>query len=100
MRGFDGETVLAGERGFYLRNELSLPLAASAHTVYLGFDMGRVAGPATRQLAGRHLAGAAIGLRGNLAGLSCDLFAGWPLGKPPDFPAKHPVFGFSLSYVY
>lgn len=100
VRGFDGETVLAGERGFYLRNDISLPLAASAHAVYLGIDMGRVAGPATRQLAGRHLAGAAIGLRGNLAGLSYDLFAGCPLSRPPDFPAKHPAFGFSLSYVY
>lgn len=100
VRGFDGETVLAGERGFYLRNDFSLPLAASAHAVYLGLDVGRVAGPATRELAGRRLAGAALGLRGRLGSLAYDLFAGWPLSKPPDFPARHPVFGFSLSVDY
>ena len=100
VRGFSGETVLAGERGFYLRNDVSLPLAGSAHAVYLGLDAGQVAGPATHQLAGKHLAGAALGLRGNLGSLSYDLFAGWPLKKPPGFAEKHPVFGFNLSVQY
>ena len=100
MRGFDGETVLAGERGFYLRNEVSLPLAGSAHAIYLGLDAGQVSGPATRQLPGRHLAGAALGLRGSLGSISYDLFAGWPWKKPPGFPDKNPVFGFSLSVQY
>lgn len=100
VRGFDGETVLAGERGFYLRNEVSLPLAGSAQAIYLGLDAGQVSGPATRQLPGKQLAGAALGLRGNLGSLSYDLFAGWPLKKPPGFAEKHLVFGFSLSVQY
>ena len=100
VRGFDGEAVLAAERGFSLRNDVSLPLAGSAHAVYLGLDAGQVAGPATRQLARKYLAGAALGLRGNLGSLSYDLFAGWPLKKPPGFAGTHPVFGFSLSVQY
>ena len=100
VRGFDGESVLAAERGFYLRNDVSLPLAGSGHAVYLGLDAGRVDGPASRQLAGRYLAGATLGLRGTLGSLSHDLFAGWPLKKPPGFAGSHPVFGFSLSVQY
>jgi len=100
VRGFDGEAVLAAERGFYLRNDISLPLADSGHAVYLGLDAGQVSGPATRQLAGRHLAGAALGLRGNLGKVSYDLFTGWPVKKPPGFAGTHPVFGFSLSVQY
>lgn len=100
VRGFNGEAVLAAERGFSLRNDVSLPLAGSAHAFYLGVDAGQVAGPATRQLARKYLAGAALGLRGNLGSLSYDLFAGWPLKKPPGFAGTHPVFGFSLSVQY
>lgn len=100
VRGFSGETVLAAERGFYLRNDVSLPLAASTHAAYLGLDVGQVGGPATRELAGNRLAGAALGLRGSVGGFTYDLFAGWPLSKPASFPAKHPVFGFSLSVQY
>ena len=100
VRGFSGETVLAAERGFYLRNDVSVPLAASAHAAYLGLDVGQVGGPASRQLAGNQLAGAALGLRGIAGSLSYDLFAGMPLRQPPGFPARHAVFGFSLSAQY
>ncbi len=64
VRGFDGENLLAGERGFYWRNELQAPLGGSGQALYAGLEL--VFGPTTAALAGTQLAGAVIGLRGGL----------------------------------
>lgn len=104
VRGFDGERTLAAERGGYWRNDLETPLGASGQSLYLGLDYGRVGGPGARALAGRQLAGAAIGLRGALPGgdgtASYDLFAGWALQKPPGFVTSRPALGFQLSFQF
>ena len=63
VRGFDGELTLMGERGWVLRNEIGLPVGAGQE-LYAGADYGHVAGPSTRWLQGRNLAGAVIGVRG------------------------------------
>lgn len=42
MRGFDGELTLAGERGFFFRNELDIPLAQSGQSAYVGIDIGKI----------------------------------------------------------
>jgi hemolysin activation/secretion protein len=101
VRGFDGETTLAAERGFYWRNELQVPLGQTGHAVYAGVDYGRVFGPNTAFLAGTQLAGAVIGIRGGmpsqLAGVSYDLFAGTPIYKPAAFPAARCTVGFQMT---
>ncbi|WP_322063516.1 ShlB/FhaC/HecB family hemolysin secretion/activation protein, partial [Paraburkholderia tropica] len=79
VRGFDGETMLAAERGFYWRNELQWPVLQTGQTLYAGIDYGRVLGPNTAALAGTQLAGAVIGIRGGVptkyVGVTYDLFA-------------------------
>lgn len=97
VRGFDGEQTLAGERGAYLRNTLTLPLGMVAP--YLGVDLGRVAGPST-QAGHRQLAGAVLGLRGSYSGLSWDLFAGRRIHAPRGFDSEQPTTGFQLIYQY
>jgi hemolysin activation/secretion protein len=87
VRGFDGETTLAAERGFYLRNGIDLPLAGSGQSVYVGVDYGQVFGPSVRYQPGDRLAGATLGLRGSYSGLSYDLFAGGRCSSPPVFTA-------------
>ena len=62
MRGFDGELTLMGERGWVLRNEIGLPVGAGQE-LYAGADWAMRAGPSTRWLQGRNLAGAVIGAR-------------------------------------
>lgn len=99
VRGFDGENVLAAERGWLLRNELILPLQGIESAAYLGLDAGGVDGPTAGVLAGRRLAGAVLGLRGNLHGLSFDLFAGAPLHKPDRFDAPARTAGFRIAYA-
>jgi hemolysin activation/secretion protein len=112
VRGFDGELTLAAERGFYLRNELDLPIASSGQIGYLGLDYGQVYGPSVRGwpatsdrlgnpgLLGNKLAGAAIGIRGGLFGLNYDVFSSWALYKPQGFSTAMPAVGFNLSYQY
>ena len=100
VRGFDGETVLAAERGYFLRNDIELPLGSSGQSLYAGLDYGELFGPSVRQLPGSRLAGAAVGVRGSAHGLAYDLFAGWALHKPAGYATRNPVFGFNLSYQF
>ncbi|MGF6604532.1 hemolysin activation/secretion protein [Paraburkholderia sp. GAS448] len=101
VRGFDGETMLAAERGFYWRNELQLPIGQTGQSLYAGIDYGRVFGPNTAFLVGTQLAGAVIGVRGSVpakyGAFAWDLFAGTPLYKPSDFPTAKVTLGFQLT---
>ena len=100
VRGFDGDTILAAERGFFVRNDIELPLGASAQSLYAGVDYGQLSGPSVQHLPGSRLAGAAVGLRGSTHGLGYDVFAGWALHKPAGFATRNPVFGFNLSVQF
>ncbi|MBN3766958.1 ShlB/FhaC/HecB family hemolysin secretion/activation protein [Burkholderia sp. Ac-20365] len=104
VRGFDGETMLAAEKGFYWRNELQWPVFQTGQTLYAGIDYGRVFGPNTAILAGTQLAGAVIGIRGGIpakyAGLSYDLFAGTPMYKPAGFPTARLTAGVQATMQF
>ncbi|MFL9942151.1 ShlB/FhaC/HecB family hemolysin secretion/activation protein [Paraburkholderia graminis] len=101
VRGFDGETMPAAEKGFYWRNELQMPLGQTGQTLYTGIDYGHVFGPNTAFLAGTQLAGAVIGLRGSvgtrIGGLAYDVFAGTPVYKPAAFPTARVTLGFQAT---
>ena len=94
VRGFDGERTLAAEQGWYLRNEIEIPLAASGQALTSASTMA-TSWPRRRQLAGRSLTGAVVGARRRLR-LNYDLFAGWALAKPDGFATQRPVVGFQL----
>jgi hemolysin activation/secretion protein len=101
VRGFDGETMLAAEKGFYWRNELQMPIGQTGQSLYAGIDCGRVFGPNTTFLAGTQLAGAVIGIRGVLparfAAFSYDLFVGTPIYKPDGFPSARATVGVQAT---
>ncbi|MCB1906519.1 MAG: ShlB/FhaC/HecB family hemolysin secretion/activation protein [Rhodocyclaceae bacterium] len=97
VRGFDGENVLAGERGWVLRNELSLPIAGASG--FAAVDHGRVAGRSADRLAGRRLTGAVLGVRGAMHGAHYELFVGAPLDKPSRFEAPARTAGFRVAYT-
>ncbi|WP_026201498.1 ShlB/FhaC/HecB family hemolysin secretion/activation protein [Cupriavidus sp. UYPR2.512] len=105
VRGFDGENLLAGDSGFYWRNELQVPIATTGQSLYAGLDYGRVFGPSTAALVGTQLAGAVIGLRGGIGrtkfgGVSYDLFIGMPVYKPTAFHTAGFTGGVQLTYQY
>jgi hemolysin activation/secretion protein len=98
VRGFDGENVLSAERGWLIRNDLSLNLGQSGQALYAGLDYGEVDGPSAEILAGKRLAGGVVGLRGNLKNLSYDLFIGQPYKKPKYFQTANTTAGFNLNW--
>jgi hemolysin activation/secretion protein len=99
VRGFDGENSLGAEKGFFLRNELSIPIADTSQASYAGLDFGKLYGPSVANLIGDKLAGAALGLRGNIfGGVSYDIFASWALYKPQGMQTVQPAAGFSVNY--
>lgn len=96
VRGFDGEMSLAGENGFYIQNELSIPIPKISAEAYIGIDYGQVWGAAAETLVGNKLAGAVLGMRGSFSkNLQYEGFIGVPLYKPEGFKTGHTVLGFS-----
>lgn len=99
VRGFDGNTMLAAEKGVFMRNDLEIPFARFGQALYFGIDGGEVFGPEANNLLGRRLAGAVVGLRGSaFKHVSYDVFIGGPLYQPARFPNHWPVAGFSVSF--
>lgn len=99
VRGFDGNTTLAAEKGAFIRNDLEFPIGQTGHAIYVGLDAGEVFGPQAHDLLGRRLAGAVVGLRGSLLQhATYDVFISGPLYEPEGFPNHWPVAGFSVSF--
>lgn len=102
VRGFDGEMSLAAERGWYWRNDWSWQYHPG-HQVYMGADVGHVAGPSAVYLPGRTLAGAVLGAKGQFrfgGALYYDVFIGRPLKKPDGFKTADYTAGFQLNYSF
>lgn len=100
VRGFDGESSLAAERGTLLRNDLGLALGNSGQELYAGIDYGEVSGPSSEFLVGKSLSGAVLGLRGAFKGLQYDVFAAKPLHKPVGFKTSDYTVGVSLNFSF
>lgn len=100
VRGFDGERLLLGDRGWLTRNELSLALSGLGQDLFIALDHGQVGGQSTAGLSGTTLSGAAIGVRGTVKWVAHEVFVGRPLAKPPGFVTADVVAGFSLSATF
>lgn len=100
VRGYDGETLLSADKGWYLQNDLAWQIPNSNQELYLGADYGEVSGKATEYLPGRSLSGIALGLKGNWREISYGVFAARAISKPTRFPTHRPVFGFNLYWEY
>ena len=105
VRGFDGETTLTAEKGFYWQNNLNYAYRPN-HQVYLGYDYGRVSGKSKADLLGQSLSGVAMGLKGSLSTfgtrgkLNYDLFVARPIVKPHHYPTHKTAYGFALNAVF
>lgn len=100
VRGFDGEQTVCGERGAFMRNEVSAATGMNSLRLYGGLDFGRVNGSSAPDDAA--LAGAVLGLRwagrvSNFGDLQFDAFVGKPLRKPPGFDTARTAAGLSMT---
>ncbi|HEY9189238.1 MAG TPA: ShlB/FhaC/HecB family hemolysin secretion/activation protein [Sulfurovum sp.] len=110
VRGFENESQISGNKGFYLRNELgsSRTYAKATISPYLALDYGVVSHNA--ESFGGHIVGAAIGSRFHFGEWSLDLFRSFPLIDSneilytPNGDEVHTsndgLFGFSLAYRF
>ncbi len=97
VRGFDGESLLIGDRGWVLRQDLGWSIAAINSELYAAIDTGEISGRSAALQAGRRLTGMALGLRGGQSGFRWDAFVGHPLDKPDGFRSARIITGFYLS---
>lgn len=99
VRGFDGVQTLCGERGQTSRNELSWAVPGFPLRLFGAVDLGRVSGPSAP--SGAVLAGAAVGLRGEvqqgIVSTQLEVFVGQPVRKPNGFETASTTVGFSLN---
>ena len=103
VRGFDGDSVLLAESGFFHRNDLATPvnwIRGVDTAVYLGVDHGRVWGASDAFLIGNRLAGAALGMRGKWKAVQFDAALGAPLYKPDGFKTGNWNPYLSVTYVF
>jgi len=100
VRGYDGESVLSAERGWFWRNDLSFAFGDSGQEIYAGLDTGQVGGPSSELLVATRLTGAVLGLRGAIQKLNYDFFIGTPVNKPDNFKTAGSTAGFSLSVSF
>lgn len=97
VRGFDGESLLIGNRGWVLRQDLGWSIAAINSELYAAIDTGVIGERSAESIAGHRLTGMALGLRGGRSGFSWDAFVGHPLDKPEGFRTARVTTGFYLS---
>ncbi|EOW6772653.1 ShlB/FhaC/HecB family hemolysin secretion/activation protein [Cronobacter muytjensii] len=100
VRGFDGETTLYADKGWYLRNDINLNLPLSGVQPYMGVDYGEVKGSKNDYWSGKRIAGAVLGVRGVKGKFGYDLFAGAPLLKPENMHTSPFTLGFAMQWQY
>jgi hemolysin activation/secretion protein len=96
VRGFDGNTTVAGPGGWTWRNEIATPVFWGSQ-VYTAIDAGQVSPIGSQQPGGRTLFGCAIGLRGNQNVFGYDLALGVPLKAPGFMRSRTPSLDFSVT---
>lgn len=103
VRGFDGDAVLIAENGLTLRNELATPFKlgdTAQGQVFAALDYGRVWGPSDIFLAGRQLAGMALGVRGRQGSRQLEATLAAPLYHPSGFDSRNLNLYLSLTQEF
>lgn len=133
VRGFDGERSLSADNGILVRQDISfypsflnkqsannhsttinqnnIRNSQSSHAIYLGLDAGYITNHDKSQnelLLGQHLAGAAIGIKGQYTpntnnpylSFNYDIFTSKAISEPTGFSNKDWVSGVSLGMSF
>ena len=79
VRGFKSAGQISGNKGFYVRNELTLNqrFALGTFSPYVALDFAKIAH--NKQSHGGHILGGALGVRMQLKSFSLDVFKSFPI---------------------
>jgi hemolysin activation/secretion protein len=103
VRGFQ-EDSLYGNRGAFIRNELSRTILQMPNfriAGYAGVDAGRIGFPATKTWDGHSVVGSTVGVRGKLTDyFDFDVAYARSLLRPEDFKAKRDLLYFTVTAAY
>lgn len=103
VRGFN-DTVILGDKGYYMRNELSLPKSFSLDgepvtgRLRAGFDYGHVISTAVGVQEGT-LSGVTFGVSLTIRRFTIDIFESSPLTLPHEMKRESPQTWFRLTSV-
>jgi len=104
VRGFMRNSI-AGDRGYYWRNELAWPWQTSfageswRGRLYAAYDTGSVRGIASGTASGQ-LAGATVGLAAQWRGAALELYNSRPVDVPATWTREAPQTWFRVSYAF
>jgi hemolysin activation/secretion protein len=98
VRGYD--VGLSAENGYFIRQDLAITIPNTQADAYIGYDYGHVHGASDIYLAGKHLTGAALGLKGKAGKVNFDVFWATPISKPRAFRSAGQTAGFSTTYNF
>lgn len=104
VRGFMRNSI-AGDRGYYWRNELAWPWQAAfageswRGRLYAAYDTGSVRGIASGTAHGQ-LAGATVGLSAQWRGAAWELYNSRPVDVPVAWKKEAPQTWFRVSYAF
>lgn len=100
VRGYDGDSPLSADKGWYWRNEVEISIPKTPLSAYVGLDHGEIRGGGTETQPARQLTGTVLGIRGEYKKASLDAFVGWALHKPQTLSTSRPAAGFQFSYQF
>ncbi|WP_333890431.1 ShlB/FhaC/HecB family hemolysin secretion/activation protein [Atlantibacter subterraneus] len=100
VRGFDGDSTLQADTGWYLRNDINMDIPQWNQQLYVGIDVGKVTGNGSEVYSSRTLSGGVMGLRGSLGRTNYDFFVGAPFKHPEELNANPFVMGMTLHWDY
>lgn len=100
VRGFSGNQVISGTKGWLGRNELGWNIQDSRYTLYTAVDVGKVGRDNTGGDKRPTLAGSTIGLKGEIKSFNYDFFVAKALSKPKGFKVPKYLIGANVSYRF
>lgn len=99
VRGFDGDSAIQGERGWYSQNNLHWHYLAN-HQIYSGLDFGHISGKTGKLQDNRKISGVVVGISGNLKFHSTRFDYHLFMAKPIKPKHQKTLLGFNTHYYF
>lgn len=100
VRGFSGNQVIAGTKGWVGRNELGWNIQEKRYTLYTALDVGKVSRDNIDGDKIPTLVGGTLGLKGEIQSFNYDFFVAKAFSRPKGFKVPKYLIGANVSYRF